>query len=146
MPKRSLRKHLFRRLSNDLRAVGELGLAFLMTAGVASCGGETSTSAIGDSGTGAKDVVSKDARGGVEGSVVEGVIDGPAPPHEGGVIDGLGFSEGGVIDGPANPEGGVYDGIANPEAGAIDGPANPEGGVIDGPPPSNVDSGGVDGH
>jgi len=39
MPARHFRKHLLDRISKDLRAAGELGLAFLMTAGVASCGG-----------------------------------------------------------------------------------------------------------
>jgi hypothetical protein len=131
MPKRSLRKRLFTRLSNDLRAVGELGLAFLMTAGVASCGGQTASSTIGDSGTGTKDVNAKDAHTGVEGSVVEGVIDGPAQIEGGVVIDGPppGHIEGGVIDGPG--------GVIGVEGGVIDGHAQVEGGVIDGPPPGH---------
>jgi hypothetical protein len=40
MPSRRLRRHLLDRVLGNLRAASELGLAFLMTAGVASCGGE----------------------------------------------------------------------------------------------------------
>jgi hypothetical protein len=59
MPTLRLRKLLLDRLSNDLRAAGELGLAFLMTAGVASCGGT--------------EIADKD--GGGDGEVSDGAAD-----------------------------------------------------------------------
>jgi hypothetical protein len=135
MPKRSLRTHLLTRLSSELRAVGELGLALLMTAGVASCGGRTVLSSAGDAGAGAKDVDTKDASTATEGSVIDGFM-----TLEGGVVidgpPGVGF-EGGVIDGHEQVEGGVVDGPAHFDGGVIDGPAQVEGGVIDGPPPGH---------
>src|ERR1700689_5018327 len=53
MPTFRLRRRLLGRLLGEARVVGELGLAFLMTAGVvASCGGATFTTADGGGGSG----------------------------------------------------------------------------------------------
>ncbi len=43
MPTFRFRKHLLDRVLSEVRTAGELGLAFLMTAGVASCGGTTTS-------------------------------------------------------------------------------------------------------
>ena len=114
MPNRRLRKRFVRQLKNDLRVAGELGLAFLLTAGVVGCGGTTVPA--GDAGI--KDSSAKDARPGFDGAVVE------AAQIEGGVRRDAGIGveaahvEGGVVE-AAQVEGGIVTEAAQVEGGMV---------------------------
>jgi hypothetical protein len=108
-----LRRLLLERLSNDLRAAGELGLAFLMTAGVASCGG---TETIGGDGGGGVDGEVSDAgadREFIEAAQCDGNCGIEAAQEAGELIDGA------VIE--AAQEAGAHDGGMATEAASFEG-------------------------
>jgi hypothetical protein len=84
MPSRRLRKHLVERVLRGARDVGERGLAFLITAGVASCGGSTTTTG------GTSDASTKVSEGGpmVEAAQTEGGVVVECTPAQCGVDSG----------------------------------------------------------
>lgn len=132
MPKRHLRKYLVDRVARELRAAGELGLAFLMTAGVASCGGKEATG--GDGGTpavregGAKDA-GRDQGIFMEAAMVEGGVIMEAAMVEGGVIiDGVSVDAGPVMEAAMVEGGVVIDGVSVDAGIAIEGAVFPDAG------------------
>jgi hypothetical protein len=60
MPGRRIRARLLAHVSCEIRSAGEVALAFLMTAGVASCGGKAETSGTVDGGPGLTDASEHD--------------------------------------------------------------------------------------
>jgi len=132
MPTRRLRKHLFDRFSRDLRSAGELGLAFLMTAGVASCGGETAASK--DAGTKPPTDAAKDTHtsSGFDGMVIVEAARVDATFFEAAQVDAT-FFEAAQVDATfieaAQVEGGVIDGLSTDSGPVMEGAQQVEGGT-----------------
>jgi len=132
MPKRRFRARLLSRLSSDLRSAAEVGLAFLVTAGVASCGGQTTTGTPGSKNDAASDGGVKCTpqtcaveAAQIDGGVVEGIshLDGTfveAAQIDGGVVEAASF-EGGTV----GKDGGTF-----VEAAQVDGGGATEGAVF----------------
>jgi hypothetical protein len=70
-------KHVLDRLRAEVRTAGELGLAFLMTAGVASCGSSLGGGDGGADGAGETDGPSADHSSAIDACCIEAAFDGP---------------------------------------------------------------------
>jgi hypothetical protein len=116
MPTLRLRKRLLDRLVQGANSAGELGLALLMTAGVAHCGGSTQTGGEG-TGDGAADhgvgiEAASESGVGIEAAGGDGspspIIEAPAPPPDSGsdahgpVVEAAVFPDAGA-DGHVSP-------------------------------------------
>jgi hypothetical protein len=126
MPGLRLRKRLIDRLVKGASSASDLGLALLMTAGVARCGGSTT-----DSGEGTADAAADHGRGGGP------VIEAPQP-----VIEAV--AGGFVIEAGGGP---IVEAAVFPDAGS-DGNPSP---IVEAPPPpreagSDAHDAGSDGH
>jgi hypothetical protein len=122
MPTARLRKRLLDRLVQSVNTAGELGLALLMTAGVAHCGGSTQTALEDGSADGAADhqLAIEAAQ---EGGTV--IVEAPIPVPDAGPTP-----DASVIIVEAPPPA--------PDAGYPGWDAQP---VVEAPPPPNLDAG-----
>lgn len=108
MPTRPLRARFVQRLSAELRGAAEMGLALLVTAGVASCGGKTGSSGTADGSVHDSGPCAKPGQCAVEaasfegGVVVEAAQVDSGPPHfDGPFIEAAQADSGPGFDGTA---------------------------------------------